>query len=74
MGIVFKSSDKIIGAKTQSEVALSRNPDGVHFQCGTCEYIKSGVCQNPNPKLNGRKVETSWCCNLYDHSGMKVIV
>lgn len=56
-----------------SVVGLSENPQGIPFQCGTCEYFADGVCQNPHPKLNGQKVQPEWCCNLYDHEGMKVI-
>jgi hypothetical protein len=73
-GITFKDQDKIVGAKTQSEVGLAQNASGIAFQCGTCEYIDRGTCRNPNPKLNGRQVQSAWCCNLYDHPGMKVIV
>lgn len=65
---------RIIGAKSQSEVGLAQNAAGTMFQCGTCEYFDRGVCHNENPKLKGRSVKSEWCCNLYDHSGMKVIV
>lgn len=64
----------VVGAKSASEIGLAQNAPGVDFHCRTCEYIKAGTCTNPNPKLNGRKVEPDWCCNLYDHDGMKVIV
>ena len=64
---------KIVGAKTDSEVGLSENPMKVAFECGTCEYFERGTCHNKNPNLKGRKVEASWCCNLYDHDGMRVI-
>jgi hypothetical protein len=65
---------KIVGAKTESDVGLSENPMSVRFECGTCEYFRRGTCDNQNPKLKGRKVESAWCCNLYDHDGMRVIV
>lgn len=55
-------------------VGLADNTEGYSFQCGTCEYFDDGTCHNPHPKLNGRKVEPKWCCNLYDHAGMKTIV
>lgn len=55
-------------------VGLSDNTSGAAFKCGTCEYFGDGKCHNPNPKLDGRKVEKTWCCNLYSHKGMKVIV
>jgi hypothetical protein len=64
----------ITGAKTQTEIGLSQNAKGVPFRCGTCEYFERGVCHNPNPKLAGKPVDDDWCCNLYDHKGMKVIV
>lgn len=65
---------KVLGAKTNSEVGLSQNASGIPFQCGTCEYFRQGVCQNENPKLKGKRVASEWCCNLYDHKGMRVIV
>ncbi len=55
-------------------VGLTQNAAGVKFQCGTCEYFKDGVCRNINPELYGREVKAEWCCNLYDHDGMRVIV
>lgn len=64
---------KIIGAKSDSQIGLASN-NGVRFHCATCEYFDRGVCHNPNPKLHRREVERDWCCNLYDHKGMKVIV
>ena len=70
----FAPSGKPIGAKSASEIGLAENAPGIHFQCRTCEYIDNGTCTNPNPKLNGRKVKPEWCCNLYDHAGMRVIV
>lgn len=60
-------------AKMQA-VGLAQNPAGVTFHCGSCEYFKRGKCGNPNPKLNGRRVDPVWCCDLYEHAGMKVIV
>lgn len=55
-------------------IGLASNPSDVHFQCGTCEYMDAGTCHNPNPKLNGYKVKPDWCCNLYEHKGMKTII
>jgi hypothetical protein len=46
----------------------------VQFMCGTCEYFKDGTCYNMHPKLHGTHVEPVWCCNLYDHDGMSVII
>lgn len=69
-----KETSMIKGAKTSSEVGLAENAKDIQFQCGTCEYFGVGLCHNPNPKLFNRKVEKIWCCNLYDHKGMKVIV
>jgi hypothetical protein len=66
---------KIKGAKSRSEVGLAQNAGGVAFKCGTCEYFTDHeYCSNPNPEINGRTVRPEWCCNLYDHPGMKVIV
>lgn len=64
---------KIIGAKSDSDVGLARNLAGIHFQCGTCMYFDNGKCRNPNPLLTDTTVGPAWCCNLYDHKGMKVI-
>jgi hypothetical protein len=61
-------------AREDAVIGLSQNADGVKFQCGTCEYFADGTCRNINPKLYGRPVKPEWCCNLYDHDGMKVIV
>jgi hypothetical protein len=55
-------------------IGLVDNTSGEHFQCGTCNYMKGEECHNPNPKLYGTKVEPEWCCNLYDHKGMKTII
>lgn len=55
-------------------IGLVKNQKGVHFECGTCEFFKNGVCYNPNPKLHRRRVDHEWCCNLYRHPGMKTIV
>ncbi len=60
--------------KDGSEIGLAQNAPGVHFQCRTCKFDDNGTCRNPNPKLDGRKIKPHWCCNLYDHEGMKVIV
>jgi hypothetical protein len=57
-----------------SAIGLAKNAEGVAFRCGTCEYFDRGVCHNPNPKLDRREVGAYWCCNLYDHKGMKVVV
>ncbi len=57
-----------------TSVGLAQNTQGVNFQCGTCEYFDKGVCKNSHPKLKDRNVQREWCCNLYDHDGMKVIV
>lgn len=54
-------------------VGLAQNPRGIAFQCGTCEYFDKGTCKNKNPRLDGRKVEAEWCCNLFDRDGMKVV-
>ena len=54
-------------------VGLANNSD-IRFQCGTCEYCYDGFCQNEHHKLKGEKVEAKWCCNLYDHKGMKVVI
>lgn len=65
------------GKKPQSNapVGLADNSaSGEPFQCGTCEYFDAGVCHHDNPKLNGRQVQPTWCCNLYDHDGMKHIL
>jgi hypothetical protein len=67
------SGGRIIGAKTQSQVGLAQNSPGTTFRCGTCKYFSSGKCHNENPELKGRKVKVNWCCNLYDHPGMKVV-
>lgn len=73
------------GDETQDDgdVGLAENTEGVAFQCGTCEYFgdddteedaETKPCQHPNKKLNGREVEHRWCCNKYEHEGMKIIV
>ncbi len=64
----------LANAQRPQEVGLSENKGNVPFRCGTCEYFQRGVCHNPNPKLNGRPVHDDWCCNLYHHPGMRVIV
>ncbi len=55
-------------------VGLASNPDGVAFRCGSCEFFDDGKCWNKNLKLNGKAVKPQWCCNLFRHSGMMVIV
>jgi hypothetical protein len=57
-------------------VGLASNPGEVHFQCGTCHFYSEdpSECLNPNPKLHKRHVDAEWCCNLYHHDGMKIIV
>lgn len=57
-------------------VGLAENRQGVPFRCGTCEYFDfgPGTCHNPHPKLRGKVVKPEWCCNLYHHPGMRVIV
>lgn len=55
-------------------VGLAQNKPGVKFQCGTCYWFDAGTCRNRNPDLNGVHVEAVWCCNLYHHDGMKIIV
>ncbi len=62
-----------VAFKDNSEIGLAQNAPGVHFQCRTCKFDDNGTCRNPNPKLDGRKIKPHWCCNLYDHEGMKVI-
>lgn len=72
-----REGGRITGAHSASEVGLSEVPAGVAFKCGTCMYMgrkEPGHCDNPHPKLQGRKVEKVWCCNNYWHHGMKVIV
>lgn len=61
-------------AHENAVVGLAENASGVQFQCGTCEYFDSGTCRNAHPKLQGRPVKPEWCCNLYDHDGMRVVV
>ncbi len=55
-------------------VGLCANPDGAPFQCGTCQFFQNGHCVNQEPRLNGRPVQPTWCCNLYQHPGMQTIV
>lgn len=54
-------------------VGLADN-GATRFQCGTCEYFDSGICRNKHPKLDGTKVDEDWCCNLYDHEGMEIVI
>lgn len=62
------------GKTDHTIVGLADNAKGVPFRCGTCEYFEDGVCHNKNPKLDGRSVKPEWCCNLYEHDGMKIVV
>lgn len=55
-------------------IGLVENPDDVAFQCATCNYFEEGICQKDLPALKGRNVEGRWCCNWYDHPGMRTIV
>lgn len=54
-------------------VGLADN-DGIRFMCSTCEYFDNGICRNKHYKLDGTKVDPDWCCNLYHHEGMKVVI
>lgn len=65
---------KVKGARFNSDVSLVNNTSGAAFKCGECMYYRDGKCYNKNPKLYERDVEKSWCCNLYDHEGMKLII
>jgi hypothetical protein len=58
----------------KGHIGLVENPDDVAFQCATCDYFEDGKCTNPDPELEGEEVEGSWCCNLYEHPGMKTVV
>lgn len=52
-------------------IGLARNPKGVAFRCGTCEYFSRGLCKNDDPKLHNQEVDAQTdCCDLYDHTGM----
>lgn len=55
-------------------VGLVENKDNIRFECGTCQHFKAGSCYHKNPKLHLRHVDRRWCCNLYEHPGMKTIV
>jgi broad specificity phosphatase PhoE len=55
-------------------IGLAENPAGIRFHCGGCEYFKDGTCHFKDKRLYGRKVEPEWCCNKFDHPGMRVIV
>lgn len=64
-------------ARSESDggaVGLVENVEDVPFQCATCDYFEDGFCQNEDPRLYGRDVEGRWCCNKYEHEGMRVIV
>ena len=56
------------------KVGLAQNAKGIPFQCGSCEYFDDGVCRNKDPELDGVEVKKEWCCDLYDHEGMKRII
>ena len=56
------------------KVGLAENPPGVHFHCPECKFFDAGRCMHKDPKLHGRRVTTRHCCDLYEHTGMKVIV
>lgn len=70
--MALNTADKRYSDKTV--VGLAENANGVRFHCGSCEYFDNGTCHNKNPKLNGREVKAEWCCNLYDHPGMRIVV
>ena len=55
-------------------IGLVENPDDVAFQCATCDYFEDGVCQHSDPRLNGEEVEGKWCCNKYEHPGMRTVI
>lgn len=55
-------------------IGLVENPEGVPFQCATCDYFDDGICENPRAKLHGKEVKGKQCCNWYEHPGMQVIV
>lgn len=65
-----------MSAAEDTAVGLTQNVPGVKFKCGTCKWhdAKNEDCENPNKKLNGRTVQPDWCCNLYKHPGMRVVV
>lgn len=58
----------------QPIIGLAANPPGVPFCCKTCEYIDAGRCNNPVAKLFRRPVDPEWCCDYYDHPGMRRII
>ena len=60
--------------KPRPIIGLAENARGVTFQCGTCEYFDRSVCHNPDPKLHRKPVERQWCCDLYEHPKMRVII
>jgi len=76
---VRRSTEKAIGElkgehPKRPQVGLAENAKGVAFQCGTCEYFDDGTCRNKDPELEGKEVQAEWCCDLYDHDGMRVII
>jgi len=79
---VRESTRKAIGElkgehPKRPQVGLAENAKGVAFQCGTCQYFDKksyGHCHNQDPELEGLHVEAEWCCDLYDHEGMRVII
>jgi hypothetical protein len=63
------------GDETQSmPIGLVSNPKGVPFHCRDCQFYDDGKCWNKKKKLTGTHVEPEWCCNLFRHPGMKVII
>lgn len=67
-------SDDERGDTKAMPIGLAKNPAGVQFQCGTCEWFSAGKCMNKNPRLNGKHVEPQWCCNLYDNDKMEIVI
>lgn len=62
------------GARFDSKIGLVENASGIAFRCDTCKYWNDKKCANPNPELKDRRIQGEWCCNLYDHDGMHLIV
>jgi hypothetical protein len=63
-------------AKALLPVGLVDN-NGKPYNCGHCEYLcteTKAFCRNTHPKLRDRRVEKEWCCNLFDHPGMRTII
>jgi hypothetical protein len=55
-------------------IGLVENPAGVAFQCATCDHFDDGVCRHHDPRLDGKKVEGAWCCNEFEHPGMRTVI